>query len=47
MKNSKPEKQQLDEEIDLLYRKGIINIDELDEMSKQKRNTRDKIHENV
>lgn len=47
-KNVKPEKQQLDEELDLLYRRGIIDINELDEMKKQKRNTReDNIHENI
>lgn len=47
-KNIKPEKQQLDEELDLLYRRGIIDINELDEMKKQKRNTReDNIHENI
>ena len=47
-KNVKSEKQQLDEELDLLYRRGIIDINELDEMKKQKRNTReDNIHENI
>lgn len=33
------EKQQYDEELDSLYRKGLIDIDELDEMQIQKRNT--------
>lgn len=32
------EKQQYDEELDLLYKKGLIDIDELDEMQRQKRN---------
>ena len=33
------EKQQYDEELDLLHRKGLIDIDELDEVQRQKRNT--------
>ena len=32
------EKQQYDEELDLLYKRGLIDIDELDEMQRQKRN---------
>ena len=36
------EKQQYDEELDLLYRKGIIEIDELDDMQRQKRNAQEK-----
>ena len=40
MKQSvKSEKQQYDEELDLLYKKGLINIDELDDMQRQKSNT--------
>lgn len=40
MKQSvKSEKQQYDEELDLLYKKGLINIDELDDMQRQKNNT--------
>ena len=35
----KNKKQQYDEELDLLYRKGLINIDELDDMQRQKSNT--------
>ena len=31
--------QQYDEELDLLYKKGLIDIDELDDMQRQKRNT--------
>ena len=33
------EKQQYDEELDLLHKKGLIDIDELDEVQRQKRNT--------
>lgn len=36
------EKQQYDEELDLLYKRGIIDIDELDEMQRQKRNTQER-----
>ena len=36
------EKQQYDEELDLLYRKGLIDIDELDEMQRQNRNTQER-----
>lgn len=36
------EKQQYDEELDLLYRKGLIDIDELDEMQRQKRNAQER-----
>ena len=44
----KNKKQQYDEELDLLYRKGFIDIDELKDWQKQKRNTqRNYIHENV
>lgn len=44
----KNKKQQYDEELDLLYRKGLINIDEINDWQKQKRNTQRKgIHENV
>ena len=40
MKQSiKNEKQQYDEELDLLYKKGLINIDELDDIQRQKSNT--------
>ena len=43
MKQSiKNEKQQYDEELDLLYRKGLIEIDELDDMQRQKRNAQEK-----
>lgn len=43
MKESiKNEKQQYDEELDLLYRKGLIEIDELDDMQRQKRNAQEK-----
>ena len=36
------EKQQYDEELDLLYKRGIIDIDELDEMQRQKRNAQER-----
>lgn len=36
------EKQQYDEELDLLYRKGLIDIDELDDMQRQKKNTQER-----
>ena len=43
MKESiKNEKQQYDEELDLLYRKGLIEIDELDDMQRQKRHAQEK-----
>lgn len=43
MKQSiKNEKQQYDEELDLLYRKGLIKIDELDDVQRQKRNAQEK-----
>ena len=43
MKESiKNEKQQYDEELDLLYRKGLIEIDELDDMQRQKRIAQEK-----
>ena len=35
-------KQEYDEELDLLYQRGLIDIDELDEMQRQKRNTQEK-----
>lgn len=38
----KNEKQQYDEELDLLYRKGLINIDELDEIKRQKTNAQER-----
>ena len=38
----KNEKQQYDKELDLLYRKGLINIDELDEMQRQKSNAQER-----
>ncbi len=38
----KNKKQQYDEELDLLYKRGIIDIDELDEMQRQKRNTQER-----
>ena len=36
------EKQQYDEELNLLYRKGLINIDEHDDMQRQKSNTQER-----
>ena len=36
------EKQQYDEELDLLYKRGIIDIDELDELQRQKRNAQER-----
>ena len=38
----KSEKQQYDEELNLLYRKGFINIDELDDIQRQKSNTQER-----
>lgn len=38
----KNEKQQYDEELDLLYRKGLINIDEHDDMQRQKNNAQER-----
>ena len=35
-------KQEYDEELDLLYKRGLIDIDELDEMQRQKRNAQEK-----